>query len=26
MNLEQLIVDYPDFPKDGILFRDMFPI
>tara|TARA_Y100001973_G_C5155790_1_gene310657 strand:+ start:305 stop:817 length:513 start_codon:yes stop_codon:yes gene_type:complete len=26
MNLEQLVSSYPDFPKDGILFRDMSPI
>ena len=26
MSLENLIADYPDFPKKGILFRDMFPI
>lgn len=26
MTLENLIADYPDFPKKGILFRDMFPI
>ena len=26
MNLEQLVSSYPDFPKKGILFRDMSPI
>ena len=26
MTLKNLIADYPDFPKKGILFRDMFPI
>ena len=26
MNLKDLVSDYPDFPKKGILFRDMFPI
>ena len=26
MNLEELVSSYPDFPKKGILFRDMFPI
>lgn len=26
MQLKDLIVDYPNFPKKGILFRDMFPI
>jgi len=26
MQLEELISDYPDFPKKGILFRDISPI
>jgi len=26
MTLKNLVADYPDFPKKGILFRDMFPI
>ena len=26
MDYKNLISNYPDFPKDGILFRDMFPI
>ena len=26
MTLKNLIADYPDFPKKGILFRDIFPI
>ena len=26
MDYKNLIGDYPNFPKDGILFRDMFPI
>ena len=26
MNLEELVSSYPDFPKKGILFRDMSPI
>ena len=26
MNLEQLVSSHPDFPKSGILFRDMSPI
>ena len=26
MTIKNLIADYPDFPKKGILFRDMFPI
>ena len=26
MQLKKYIADYPDFPKKGILFRDMFPI
>ncbi len=26
MTLKDLIANYPDFPKKGILFRDMFPI
>tara|TARA_R100000231_G_C5287870_1_gene153691 strand:- start:245 stop:772 length:528 start_codon:yes stop_codon:yes gene_type:complete len=26
MNLKDLVSDYSDFPKKGILFRDMFPI
>ena len=26
MDLKKLISDHPDFPKKGILFRDMFPI
>ncbi len=26
MDYRDLISDYPNFPKDGILFRDMFPI
>ena len=26
MMIEELVSSYPDFPKKGILFRDMFPI
>ena len=26
MNLEELVSSYPNFPKKGILFRDMSPI
>ena len=26
MIFKKLIDDYPDFPKKGILFRDVFPI
>lgn len=26
MNLQNIIVEYPDFPKKGILFRDISPI
>ena len=26
MHLKDLISDYPNFPKKGILFRDMFPL
>ena len=26
MYLKELVSDYPNFPKEGILFRDMFPL
>ena len=26
MNLQNIITEYPDFPKKGILFRDISPI
>ena len=26
MNLKEIIADYQDFPKKGILFRDFSPI
>ncbi|SVE07751.1 uncharacterized protein METZ01_LOCUS460605, partial [marine metagenome] len=26
MNLKELIAEYPNFPKKGILFRDFSPI
>ena len=26
MYLKDLVSDYPNFPKEGILFRDMFPL